>query len=134
MQVSCRFSFKGDLMMKRRDFLKKSTLTTGLFSLSSLNLFASLENSSIPSEHKPGFIPKRKYGKTDDMLSVIGFGGIVLMGHEQVDANRIVANAFERGVNYYDVAPSYGNGEAEIKLGPALEPYRKDVFLACKTA
>jgi aryl-alcohol dehydrogenase-like predicted oxidoreductase len=24
-------------------------------------------------------------------------------------------------------------GDAEIKLGPALEPYRKDVFLACKT-
>ena len=37
----------------------------------------------------------------------------------------------EKGVNYFDVAPSYG--DAEIKLGPALEPYRKDVFLACKT-
>ena len=31
----------------------------------------------------------------------------------------------------FDVAPSYGN--AEEMLGPALEPYRKDVFLACKT-
>ena len=29
------------------------------------------------------------------------------------------------------MAPSYGN--AEEKLGPALEPFRKDVFLACKT-
>ncbi len=35
------------------------------------------------------------------------------------------------GVNYFDVAPAYGN--AESCLGPALEPYRKDVFLACKT-
>jgi predicted aldo/keto reductase-like oxidoreductase len=43
-----------------------------------------------------------------------------------------VAKAVERGINYFDVAPSYG--DAEIKLGPALEPYRKDVFLACKTA
>jgi len=34
-------------------------------------------------------------------------------------------------VNYFDVAPSYG--DAETKLGPALEPYRKNVFLACKT-
>ncbi|MCK4750051.1 MAG: aldo/keto reductase, partial [Bacteroidales bacterium] len=32
---------------------------------------------------------------------------------------------------YFDVAPTYGN--AEEMLGPALEPYRKDVFLACKT-
>jgi aryl-alcohol dehydrogenase-like predicted oxidoreductase len=83
------------------------------------------------SEHKPGFIPKRKYGKTDVMLSVIGFGGIIVMDAEQDKANRIVAHAYERGVNYFDVAPEYGN--AEIKLGPALEPYRKNVFLACKT-
>ena len=34
-------------------------------------------------------------------------------------------------VNYFDVAPAYG--DAEEKLGPALEPYRKHVFLACKT-
>ena len=37
----------------------------------------------------------------------------------------------DRGVNYFDVAPSYGN--AQDRLGPALEPFRKKVFLACKT-
>jgi aryl-alcohol dehydrogenase-like predicted oxidoreductase len=37
----------------------------------------------------------------------------------------------ERGINYFDVAPTYGN--AEERLGPALEPYRQSVFLACKT-
>jgi predicted aldo/keto reductase-like oxidoreductase len=42
-----------------------------------------------------------------------------------------VAEAIDRGVNYFDVAPSYGNAEA--MLGPALEPYRRKVFLACKT-
>jgi aryl-alcohol dehydrogenase-like predicted oxidoreductase len=55
------------------------------------------------------------------------------MGHEQAEANKIVAEAFERGVNYFDVAPSYGEGEAEEKLGPALKPFRDQVFLACKT-
>lgn len=119
--------------MKRRDFLKQSTLATGFITMGSLNLFADARTSPICQEHKPGFIPKRKYGKTDEMLSVIGFGGIVVMGHEQDQANRIVAEAYERGINYYDVAPSYGNTEAERKLGPALEPYRKNVFLACKT-
>ena len=85
------------------------------------------------TKHGPGRIPQRRYGKTDTMLSVIGFGGIVVMGHEQDEANRIVARAYERGVNYFDVAPSYGETEAEAKLGPALEPYRQNVFLACKT-
>ncbi len=74
---------------------------------------------------------KRKLGSTPEMLSVIGFGGILVMNETPVDSSRFVAAAIQRGVNYFDVAPSYGN--AEERLGPALEPYRKDVFLACKT-
>ena len=66
-------------------------------------------------------------------LSLIGFGGILLMGESRKRCGKMVAHAFERGVNYFDVAPSYGDGEAEEKLGPALEPYRQRVFLACKT-
>ncbi len=77
-------------------------------------------------------LPRRLY-KDNIKLSIIGFGGIVLVGQEQPVNERTVASAVDRGVNYFDVAPSYGNGEAEIKLGPALAPYRKDVFLACKT-
>lgn len=73
----------------------------------------------------------RPYGKTGINLSVIGFGGIVVMDETGADAARYVAEAIDRGVNYFDVAPTYGN--AEERLGPALEPYRKDIFLACKT-
>jgi len=76
-------------------------------------------------------IPRRPYRDTGAELSIVGFGGIVVMDAEQDHANRVVAEAIERGVNYFDVAPSYG--DAQDKLGPALEPYREDVFLACKT-
>ncbi|MCE5184751.1 MAG: aldo/keto reductase [Planctomycetaceae bacterium] len=117
--------------MKRREFLQKGAAATGLLSLSNLALIEKLLASENKSEHKAGFIPKRRYGKTEVMLSVIGFGGIVVKDTPQEEANQIVAQAYERGVNYYDVAPGYGNAE-EI-LGPALEPYRKKVFLACKT-
>ncbi len=79
-----------------------------------------------------GAIPRRTY-KGDVTLPVIGFGGIVVVGMEQPEAGRTVAEAFERGVNYFDVAPSYFNGEAEMKLGVALQPYRARSFLACKT-
>jgi len=75
---------------------------------------------------------KRKYGRTRERLSVVGFGGIIVMDEEPSSANQVVAQAIERGINYFDVAPSYGN--AEERLGPALEPYRDSVFLACKTA
>jgi len=76
-------------------------------------------------------LSQRPYGKSGDRLSIIGFGGIIVMNKEPGEASRIVAKAVERGVNYFDVAPTYG--DAEVKLGPALEPYRKSVFLACKT-
>lgn len=74
---------------------------------------------------------KRKLGRTGDMLSVIGFGGIIVMNETPEAASRCVAQAIDWGINYFDVAPSYGNSEE--CLGPALEPYRRSVFLACKT-
>lgn len=115
--------------MKRREFIKQSTLTAGIISLRAATIQNPIFGDNI--EEKPGFIPRRRFGKTDIKLSIIGFGGIVVRDTEQKDANRIVAEAYERGVNYFDVAPSYG--DAEIKLGPALKPYRKKVFLSCKT-
>jgi len=101
--------------MDRRRFLKNSILSS----------------SALPLLRADATIGKRPYNK-DVSLSVIGFGGIVVMGMEQAEADRTVADAVARGINYFDVAPSYGNGEAEEKLGPALAPHRKNVFLACK--
>lgn len=74
---------------------------------------------------------KRRYGSHDIELSIVGFGGILVTAETAKEAERRVSRAVDRGVNYFDVAPSYGN--AEEMLGPALEPYRADVFLACKT-
>jgi len=76
-------------------------------------------------------IEKRSLGKTGEKLSMIGFGGIVVMDATPEQSSQRVKEAIDYGINYFDVAPTYG--DAEIKLGPALEPYRKDVFLACKT-
>lgn len=74
---------------------------------------------------------KRVLGKTGEKLSIIGFGGIIVSGETQQDANNYVAEAIDSGVNYFDVAPTYGN--AQDKLGPALVGKRNDIFLACKT-
>ncbi|HUT32840.1 MAG TPA: aldo/keto reductase [Planctomycetota bacterium] len=76
-------------------------------------------------------LPRRPYGKSGEQLSIIGFGGLVVSKAEPAHAARVVAEAVERGINYFDVAPTYG--DAEVQLGPALEPYRKHCFLACKT-
>jgi aryl-alcohol dehydrogenase-like predicted oxidoreductase len=77
-------------------------------------------------------LPRRRYKDGID-LSILAFGGIVVCGLSQQEANRRVAAAFERGVDYFDCAPSYFDGEAELKLGEALRPFRDKVFLAEKT-
>jgi len=76
-------------------------------------------------------IPKRQYGRTKVKLSIIGFGGMVVKDVTPKQAANFVAEAVDRGVNYFDVAPYYGN--AQNRLGPALKPYRERCFLACKT-
>ncbi|MFA6185606.1 MAG: aldo/keto reductase [Phycisphaerae bacterium] len=87
------------------------------------------KNISENSRQNP--LPKRPLGKTGFNVSVIGMGGIVVMNQENDHAGRIVSEIIEKGVNYFDVSPLYG--DAELKLGPALKPFRKDVYLACKT-
>ncbi len=111
--------------MNRRQFMEKSVAAGA-----ALSLFPSLPcgGSQTPDA---GEIPKRSLGRTGENLSIIGFGGILVSGEEQKTANDLVAKAFARGINYYDVAPTYGN--AQDRLGPALKPYRSKSFLACKT-
>jgi aryl-alcohol dehydrogenase-like predicted oxidoreductase len=111
--------------MRRRDFLKATALAAPMLTLFPADL------SSVERRKKPGMMEKRSLGRTGEMLSIIGFGGIVVRDATPQKASEDVKLAIDAGINYFDVAPSYG--DAEIKLGPALEPYRKDVFLACKT-
>jgi len=111
--------------MKRRKFIETSAMTVPLLSMFPANL------SAITRETAGGKIEKRAFGKTGEMLSMIGFGGIVVDKATTEEAASRVKEAIDFGINYFDVAPSYGN--AEEMLGPALEPYRKKVFLACKT-
>lgn len=73
----------------------------------------------------------RPLADTGIEVSLLGFGGIVVMDRPQDEADREVAAAFDRGIRYFDVAPQYG--DAQQRLGPALKPYREQVTLACKT-
>jgi len=114
--------------MHRRDFLRRGTAAAGL-AAASKQILTPLAKAAEGS--KQTSIPKRRLGKTGVDLSIIALGGIVVTDTAQSFANNIVAEAFDRGINYFDVAPTYGN--AQERLGPALEPYRQRVFLACKT-
>jgi predicted aldo/keto reductase-like oxidoreductase len=76
-------------------------------------------------------LPQRKFGTTGEMVSIIGFGGLILSGMPQKEADLLVGEAFGAGVNFFDVAPTYG--DAELKLGPAIKSIRSKILLSCKT-
>ena len=120
----------------RRSFLKSTSGALALTSLGAESLLNLAKQGYGAEGTQPGkgrIMQKRILGKTGEELSIIGFGGLVVCGTEQSEANAIVSEAIDKGVNYFDVAPSYCGGQAEERLGPALKEFRKAVFLACKT-
>jgi len=78
----------------------------------------------------------RKLGKTNQQVSVLGFGasplGNVFDVVEEQAGIDAVHYAIDHGVNFFDVAPFYGITLAETRLGKALLGKRKDIFLATK--
>ena len=83
----------------------------------------------------------RQLGKTGWNVSAIGYGGVVssqhfdrafIPGDGQKMSDEYVGWSVEQGINYFDVAPGYG--DAQLLMGNSLKPYRFDVYLACKTA
>jgi predicted aldo/keto reductase-like oxidoreductase len=117
--------------MDRRGFIRTGSVAAGVIAAPGACLGFNLGAASS-GEGSFGPIPKRRLGKTGEQLSILGLGGIVVMNATQAVANNTVAQAVGAGINYIDVAPSYG--DAQQLLGVALGPYRDRIFLACKTS
>ena len=82
----------------------------------------------------------RKFGNLDIELSILGFGAMRLPSHISKDKTvydyeesaRMMLRAYELGVNYFDTAPGYCDGESEIITGRALKGIRSKVYLSTK--
>ena len=114
--------------MERRKFFQ--VLSAGAIGVSGI-LRGRIAGKTLLGLDPEKALPKRTLGRTGEKLSIIGLGGLVLADEPQETADGLVREAIDHGINYFDVAPSYGN--AEDRMGPALAPFRKNVFLACKT-
>jgi aryl-alcohol dehydrogenase-like predicted oxidoreductase len=78
----------------------------------------------------------RTLGRTGLQVSALGFGcgnvgGIVIRG-TPVERERAVARAIELGVNYFDTAPSYGDGQSETNLGQVLRALQPRIHVGTK--
>ncbi len=76
-------------------------------------------------------ILKSEFGKTGHQSSRTLFGAAALWSLPQPEADRTLETLLKFGVNHIDVAASYG--DAELRVGPWMEKYRHDFFLASKT-
>jgi len=79
---------------------------------------------------------KRRFGRTGLQVSLLGFGcgavgGLMVKG-DPADQERAVWRALELGINYFDTAQMYGNGESERNLGRVLKALKPDVYVGTK--
>ena len=79
----------------------------------------------------------REFGKTGWRVSEIGFGGARIGGLLAQDGGRATSlrtleAAFDAGINFYDTADIYSQGESEILIGKAFRKKRDKVFIATK--
>lgn len=136
--------------MDRREFIKHSTAAVAGSSLlltacknrvqSSEYRVQSSENQVMSNEEA---MTMRTNPNTGDQVSLLGFGMMRLPEQEQVEGapfaldqeavNELVDYALARGVNYFDTAPVYCQGQSEAATGTALARHpRKNYFIATK--
>ena len=79
----------------------------------------------------------RIFGRSGMQISILGFGcgavgGLMVRG-DPADQERAIGRALDAGVNYFDTAVQYGNGESERNLGRALKRLKPaDVVVGTK--
>jgi aryl-alcohol dehydrogenase-like predicted oxidoreductase len=80
-------------------------------------------------------IPTRRLGRSGLVVSRLALGAMTFGGRtDEAEANRIVADARERGVNFIDTADAYNKGASEEIVGRAIAANRFDWVLATKLA
>ncbi len=124
--------------LARRQFLRTAGLTGASVALSSGS--AEATQKPEPAKDKPkdpdagaGDIPMRSFGKTDVKVSAIGVGGHHIGEFTAVeDATRLVHEAIDAGITFFDNCWEYFNGRTENWMGGALKGKRNKVFLMTK--
>ncbi len=114
--------------MDRRRFIRNSTAVIALAG-------AGVRVGGAEESGKPQ-IPRRTLGKTGEKVSVLILGGVAAMKDPPTASfhpAQLAEAALNAGINYFDTAAAYGDGQSERNYGEVLATRRKEVFLATKT-
>lgn len=122
--------------ISRREFVKGTgTIVGGIAAASALRL-KDVAAANTPLQNLR--VPQSVLGRTGAQVSRLGIGCAPFQRkHVSIeDVRKTLHRALELGVNYFDVAPNYGNAEigfSEEKMGPTIKEIRDKVFLVTKT-
>ena len=78
----------------------------------------------------------RTLGRTGLRVGALGFGcgnvGGLLIRGTPAERERAVARALELGINYFDTAPLYGDGQSETNLGQVIRALKPRLYVGTK--
>ncbi len=110
----------------RRDFLKAAAASLA---------WASVHSSIIDAqETTPGGLPTRPLGRSKEKVSIVGIGGYHIALPPEEESIRLMHEAIDQGVTFFDNAWDYHNGRSEEVMGKALATggRRNKIFLMTK--
>jgi len=119
----------------RRNFLK-TVGAAGMASALARVTTAETNNTGTPAKSKkPGLpqVPRRKLGKTGIEVSCLALGTMFNLVENQI----LLRRSLQLGVNYWDTANIYANGQSEIGIGKFFEKNpqaRKKLFIVSKAS
>jgi uncharacterized protein len=128
--------------MERRMFLKQAAAAAALAGLkdaegqnAGAGLHGAAAHSPLPVVATVNGIGRRKLGRADAEVSILGIGGyhLGLSSVTEQEAIRIIRRALDEGINFLDNCWDYNDGVSEVRMGKALEGgYRQKAFLMTK--
>ena len=119
--------------MARRDFVRGAVYAAAATVIKGQAAGQTPVASGGEIQRSSGTIPQKALGKTGVMVSALGVGGFHLgTAKDQAEATAIVGKAIDAGVNFFDNAWEYHEGESENRLGKALQGKRDKVVLMTK--
>jgi aryl-alcohol dehydrogenase-like predicted oxidoreductase len=120
---------EGEFKPARREFLQ-----TGLLAAGTTVVAGAVQQQALAAQAtNTDAVPRRKFGRHSDEVSVLGIGGFhIARAPSLKEAIQIVDEAIEAGVNFFDNAWEYNEHRSEEWMGAALQGRRDKVFLMTK--
>ena len=113
---------------RRIGMLGSALMVAGLFAGSKVATHA----QSLFSRSESEGLPRRPLGKTGISIPILGLGGGHLLNTSDEEGKRIVQEAIEGGLTFFDNAWDYYENRSEAVMGKALKGHRQEVFLMTK--